>query len=120
MKVSANFSLEEFLSDDDTIKVTALLYFHVEKLQRLRDRFGSLVVTSGYRNPKHNKRVGGAVNSMHLDFATDLVPVTGVHYDDMAALALQEGFTGIGRYHNFIHLDCRQFIGRPPARWDNR
>ena len=37
------------------------------KLQQLRDFLGKpVIVTSAYRSPTHNKKVGGAKSSMHL------------------------------------------------------
>lgn len=35
-------------------------------MQYLRDKYGNTIITSGYRCTKHNKRVGGDVNSKHL------------------------------------------------------
>ena len=42
----------------------------LEKLQALRDRLGKpLIVRSAYRSPEHNRAVGGATRSKHLDGA---------------------------------------------------
>jgi zinc D-Ala-D-Ala carboxypeptidase len=42
----------------------------LDKLQALRDRLGKpLVVRSTYRSPEHNRAVGGATRSKHLDGA---------------------------------------------------
>ena len=38
----------------------------LDVLQDLRDKYGSLVITSGYRCPSWNKHVGGSSNSRHL------------------------------------------------------
>lgn len=38
----------------------------LDVLQALRNKYGNLIVTSGYRCSKCNKRVGGASNSAHL------------------------------------------------------
>ncbi len=37
----------------------------VETLQKLRNKYGKLQITSGYRCPAHNKAVGGSTNSKH-------------------------------------------------------
>lgn len=102
-----------------------LTTFHVEKLEELRTKLEMpLRVNSGYRSPEHNTEVGGAPNSMHLQFATDICPyipiVTMDILDFINELAEDLGFSGIGRYNTFVHLDCREFIGRDQARWDNR
>jgi len=59
-------------------------------------------------------------------FATDIIPsVKSPHLDEqllpvaldlVAAKAEELGFTGIGRYDIFIHLDMRPNV----ARWDER
>ncbi len=47
-------------------------------LQPLRNHFGTVHITSGYRPPKLNKRIGGSSNSQHLyGLAADIV-VPGV------------------------------------------
>ena len=85
----------------------------LDRLQALRDALGApLVVLSGYRDPIHNARVGGAPLSRHkLGDAFDLA--LGRHAPRaLAALAGEAGFTGFGYYRNFIHLDCG-----PPRSW---
>ena len=40
----------------------------LDKLQALRDRLGKpLIVRSAYRSPEHNRAVGGAPRSKHMD-----------------------------------------------------
>ena len=42
----------------------------LDKLQALRDRLGKpLIVRSAYRSPEHNRAVGGATRSKHMDGA---------------------------------------------------
>ena len=42
----------------------------LDKLQSLRDRLGDpLIVRSAYRSPEHNRAVGGAPRSKHMDGA---------------------------------------------------
>ena len=90
----------------------------MDKLQKLRDECGPLIINSGYRCPAHNQHVGGAKESMHLDFATDVRPLrTPLKGLQEAAEGL--GFTGRGLYTNFLHVDCRAFLSRPEAFWDN-
>ena len=44
----------------------------LDRLQALRDRLGKpLIVCSAYRSPKHNRAVGGARRSKHMDGAAE-------------------------------------------------
>jgi len=128
-QATENFSWREFYCPlAKSLPLTDLALHHVSKLQILREELGrGLKVNSGYRSPEHNARVGGATQSMHLEFASDVTPL-GVASDEaraecldrIARIAEKLGFSGIGRYDSFVHLDCRAFIQRPQARWDKR
>ncbi len=49
----------------------------LDKLQALRDRLGKpLIVRSAYRSPEHNRAVGGAGRSKHLDGAAFDIAMT--------------------------------------------
>lgn len=62
--LSRNFSSSEFACPHcGEVEIDPLL---VATLQRIRDRAGPVVVTSGYRCPVHNEAVGGVKNSQHL------------------------------------------------------
>lgn len=53
----------------------ALRRLAVELLQPLRDRFGPLRVSSGFRSPELNAAVGGSSTSAHpTGYAADVVP----------------------------------------------
>ena len=86
----------------------------VEKLQKIRDHFGAaVIINSGYRCSKHNRAVGGVVNSKHLTgMAADII-VRGISPKDVAAYADKIGFKGIGLYKTFTHVDTR----KTKARW---
>lgn len=100
------------------LKLSDLFYSHMRKLEYLRVLCNRpLTINSGYRCAKHNKEVGGVNESMHLRFATDVRFTSGKNDIDLLhKYSVDAGFTGIGRYDTFIHLDCRPTI----ARWDNR
>lgn len=94
-----------------------LFYRHMALLDYLRERLGFPVfVNSGHRCKEHNADIGGSKGSMHLRFATDIRP--GDNDPDklrrILELAPDLGFTGIGTYRTFAHLDLRQ----KPARWN--
>ena len=83
MKLSANFSLSELTKSETATRngifntPSALV---IEKLQALtdnilqplRDKFGPVIVTSGYRSPEVNKAIGGSTTSHHcFGYAAD-------------------------------------------------
>lgn len=80
----------------------------LDKLQALRHNLGKpLVLTSAYRSPAHNKRVGGAKNSRHMQ--GDAFDVRMENHDphEFEAAARAVGFTGFGYYpkSGFMHVD---------------
>jgi zinc D-Ala-D-Ala carboxypeptidase len=80
----------------------------LDKLQALRDRLGKpLIIRSAYRAPEHNRKVGGAPRSKHMD-GTAFDIAMGNH-DPVAfeAAARAVGFLGFGYYprSGFMHID---------------
>jgi len=94
----------------------------LDKLQTLRDRLGKpLIVRSAYRSPEHNRAVGGATRSKHMDGAAFDIDMS--NHDPVAfeAAARTVGFLGFGFYprSGFIHVDlgpARRWGGRFPIR----
>ena len=80
------------------------------KLLRICEQTGqSYVINSGYRSPVKNKKVGGAKLSQHMTGKAIDVRVKGSYEDraEFVVAASRAGFTGIGVYSSFIHLDIR-------------
>lgn len=80
----------------------------MDKLQALRDRLGKpLIVRSGYRSPEHNKAVGGAKASKHMEGTA--FDISMANHDPVAfeAAARAVGFLGFGYYprSGFMHID---------------
>ena len=102
-----NFQIKEFACKDgsDEIKIDDEL---VEKLQILRSYYNKpLVINSGYRTNAHNTKVGGSPNSQHLlGKACDIV-IKGIMPKTLGELAKKIGFTGVGIYKDFVHVDTR-------------
>lgn len=117
MKISKNFSLEEFTHSDTAqrlkidntpeteqiINLCALVH-HV--LQPLRDHYGMPVkISSGYRCPALNKAVGGVSRSQHMrGQAADIkIPdVTPTHIADYIANHLP--YDQVILYPTFVHV----------------
>ena len=123
MKLTKNFKRQEFDSKDG-IKVPQELIENVTELatnlEVLRTEIGEPVhVTSGYRSPKHNKKVGGKQQSFHLRaMAGDLTckSKTPQQLADVIEKLIAEGKMkqgGIGVYPGFTHYDIRG----TKARW---
>ena len=80
----------------------------LDKLQALRDRLGKpLVLTSAYRSPEHNRKVGGAKNSLHMQGIAFDVRMDNHDPHEFEAAARAVGFTGFGYYRKsgFMHID---------------
>ena len=92
-------------------------------LQKFRDRIGAPVrLTSVYRSPAYNRAIGGATNSLHMQFrAADLTVVGMGTPADWAATLREmrdagEFVGGIGTYNTFVHVDVRGTV----SDWDDR
>lgn len=90
----------------------------LDKLQALRDRLGKpLILTSAYRSPEHNKRVGGAKNSRHMQGDAFDVMMTNHDPFGFESAARAAGFKGFGFYQKsgFMHIDTG-----PERSWGKR
>ena len=118
-KLTNHFWIGEFACRDGTegIIIDKRL---AEGLQRMREIIGKpIVITSGYRNPEHNRAIGGAVpspaseGSQHLYGKAADIAVVGMSGERLASVARQAGFTGIGIARTWCHVDVRD----TPAEW---
>ena len=113
-KVGQYFRAGEFKCNDGA-RVILIAPLLVEVLDELRDYMGCpLIVTSGYRTPAYNKKVGGAVNSQHMyGVAADVYPADkNIKKLHAQACKLLSGSGGIGLYPTFVHVDVRQKASR--------
>lgn len=123
-----NFSWAEVLGG---FEPDERFYTHMSLLQTLRDWWQApIAINSGFRSAKHNEAIGGAEQSQHMVFATDISPNLNSNrvglipppdrqreaIEMVAAKCDALGFDGIGLYDSFVHLDLRGGV----ARWDNR
>lgn len=78
----------------------------VERLQRVRENFGPLIIHSGCRCEVHNHRVGGSPFSSHLrGLAADIRCANSFSRFHLIRSLLAEGFQRIGLGQDFIHVD---------------
>ena len=112
MKLTTNFSLNEFNKHNFTVPTDVLrnLLELAKNLQVLRDEVKKPIkITSGYRSPEHNAKVGGVKSSKHITGqAADIKvegytpkQVTEVIEKLIAAGKMKQG--GIGTYSTWVH-----------------
>lgn len=118
-QVSQNFRLSEFRPGEhsyDLIRISPVL---VNTLEEIRKRAGGqpLHVTSGYRPPAYNRKVGGVSNSTHIDgLASDIYSdhmSVDELYDICDRVIGDRGGVGYYPTQGFIHVDLRGYR----ARW---
>ena len=122
-KITTNFSLEEFkCKDGSDIPNSALLNITelARNLEVLRTAIGkSITITSGYRSPKYNAKIGGVKDSQHLRGTAADIKVKGMTPKEVALVIeglieskkMKQG--GIGIYPSWVHYDIRGI----KARW---
>jgi uncharacterized protein YcbK (DUF882 family) len=123
-QLTPNFHADEFTCKDGT-KVPAILKAELtelaKNLQVLRDELGrSIQITSGYRSPAYNAKIGGAKFSMHQYGKAADIKVVGLTPTEVAAKIeelikmgkMKQG--GIGVYRTWVHYDIRGLR----ARWN--
>jgi len=123
MKITENFSLKEFQCKsgaDTPLEVLNNIKILADQLQILRSHLNKpIIITSGYRSPAHNKKVGGAKASKHiLGMAADfkVKGMTPKEVIEVIEQLISEGKMlqgGIGVYPTWVHYDFRG----NKARW---
>jgi hypothetical protein len=94
----------------------------LDKLQALRDRLAKpLIIRSAYRSPEHNRAVGRAPRSRHMEGTAFDIAMSNHDPLVFEAAAREVGFLGFGFYprSGFIHVDlgpARQWGERFPVR----
>ena len=115
IKIAKHFRLSEFSCPCcNRVMLHPKLLAKLVELRNIIEK--PVYITSGYRCPIYNRKVGGVLNSYHcIGLAADVV------VKDMALISLLEvceniDFNGIGFYEkkHFLHLDVRP---TKRARW---
>ena len=80
----------------------------IDKLEQLREKIGKPIkVTSGYRCPVHNKKVGGVKNSRHTKGQAADIKVDGMTPREVAVAAREVGFGYVLIEPTWLHVDVR-------------
>ena len=112
-KCSAHFRFRDFRSKGNGwIKVNRQL---VRGLERYRREAGPVSIVSGYRDPLHNRSIGGASQSQHMyGNAADIPPRLSLE-----RVRRMRVFTGIGIQPNGLvsHVDVRPGSTSNPTVW---
>jgi uncharacterized protein YcbK (DUF882 family) len=122
MKLTNNFSLNEFNKRNFTVPVEVLqnLIELAKNLQVLRDEVKKPIkITSGYRPAEHNAKIGGATKSRHITGEAADFKIEGYTPKQVAAIIekliaagkMKQG--GLGTYSTWVHYDVRGTA----ARW---
>ena len=95
----------------DKVKVSGWL---IHLLNKVRTGLGKpMIVNSGYRCEKHNKKVGGKENSAHRrGTAADIKCNSSTDRFKLIELAYEAGFKRLGLEGGFIHLDVDEELPR--------
>lgn len=114
VKVSEHFVSTEFdCHGSGCCSQTVVNEKLIEYLEKIRSHFNApITITSPYRCPTHNARIGGAVGSRHSKGDAADIVVKGVAPRDVAKYAESIGIMGIGLYEtssdgHFVHIDTR-------------
>lgn len=113
-----NFKLVEFVRQGDSPDNEQILNLIAlaNRLQLMSDILGKpITITSGFRSPQHNQKIGGAVGSLHLSGMAADIKVHGMKPDDVFNRLTDIWSGGLGVYDYHVHVD----IG-PRRRWDKR
>lgn len=111
-RLSSNFKVREFACKDgsDAVLVAPRL---VMVLQSIRSHFGAPVtISSAYRTPQYNTKVGGVAHSQHCYGTAADISVKGKTPAQVAAYAreIMPDWGGVGIYakQGFTHIDVRE------------
>ena len=122
MQLTKNFNLSEFNKHNFALNETVLRNIQAlaNNLQVLRDEVNKPIkITSGYRSPEHNAKVGGVKSSRHITGEAADFKIAGMTPKEVAAVIeklitagkMEEG--GLGTYSTWVHYDHRNV----KARW---
>ena len=110
IQVSTNFKLREFQCKGVNCCGNAVILHKLllDRLQAMRTEAGHpLVINSGYRCPAHNRAIGGASRSKHLEGMAADIRIPAISHGDLVKLVEKhfKGQGGIGYASSYMHVD---------------
>lgn len=128
MKLTDHFDSREWDCRDETPYpaqwIESRLRPHAKELEIIRARAGSpIIISSGYRTPEYNRKIGGARNSQHVEGRATDFTIRGWTPLALKELVLdlhRQGLIvigGVGLYATFLHVDTRLMTKRL-AYWE--
>ena len=101
------FTIDEFDSPDAPGSGVNMHQELLELLDEMRAIYGKpIVITSGYRTPEHNAKVGGVDTSSHLKgLAVDIAIKNNTERYEIIRIAMLLGIKRIGTGSGFVHID---------------
>lgn len=115
-QISEHFKVKEFAQKDfrcDKVIVDTEL---INVLEDIRTHFNKpVIITSGYRTPEYNAKIGGVKNSQHTKGTAADIKISEVQASQVQKY-LKDKYPdkyGIGSYLTFTHIDVRA----KKARW---
>lgn len=115
-QISKHFKVIEFAQKDfrcDKVVVDSEL---INVLEEIRAHFNKpITITSGYRTPEYNAKIGGVKNSQHTKGTAADIKVSGIPAREVQKYLKGKypNKYGIGSYETFTHIDVRD----KKARW---
>lgn len=109
VKITNHFKVKEFACKDGSPIVFVDEYM-TTLLEILRMKINKpIIITSGYRTPEHNKKVGGAKYSYHMRGMAADIRVDGMSAKEIANKLneIVPNECGIIVYKNWVHFDVR-------------
>ncbi len=108
--ITENFQVWEFACKDGSQKILIETEL-VEILQKVRDKFGIVDISSAYRTQSHNASIGGAPNSYHLYGRAVDFRCRNYKAKDVLLYLEDLGVKGLEMIdENHIHIDNRTII----------
>lgn len=109
VKITSHFKVKEFACKDGS-QIVFVDDYMVTLLEILRQTINKpIIITSGYRTPEHNKKVGGAKYSYHMRGSAADIRVNGMTPKEVAKELnkIVPNNCGIIVYDNWVHFDVR-------------